>query len=211
MGSNSETEKREDHTTNLYLFICMKISLKLLLIPNDEGLANTVVFQYIWRKSVRARRSKRSTGADHPVTVSPAAVLAMEPPSENCRINDDTELQAGSSSYLKLEIEDPKLQAIEFLIFDETRNKCLIVMRYSFLASAGFSVFQDEYEAGRDELLEEVARGSSIDDLRVKLTSKNDTSEIKELPESHTKKNTRTNVSEQSKKEKLCQCYRRTS
>ncbi|CAN1126326.1 Alpha-glucan water dikinase, chloroplastic [Linum perenne] len=41
---------------------------------------------------------------------------------------------------------------------------------------------KDEYEAGRDELLEEVARGSSIDDLRVKLTSKNDTSEIKELP-----------------------------
>ncbi|XVE92371.1 hypothetical protein REPUB_Repub01dG0091600 [Reevesia pubescens] len=32
-------------------------------------------------------------------------------------------VKSGSSSYLKLEIDDPRIQAIEFLIFDEARNK----------------------------------------------------------------------------------------
>ncbi|CAN1187423.1 Alpha-glucan water dikinase, chloroplastic [Linum perenne] len=282
--------------------------------PNSSGIPTNSLFQPVsanqaavstrrpsfsfYGRSLRARRSKRSAGAGRPVTVSPRAVLAMEPPSElagKFRISDDAELQVfvsnsptasitvvniqmtytsdslilhwggvhdrnekwvlparcpdgtknykgralrtpfskvGSSSCLKLEIEDPKLQAIEFLIFDETRNKwfknsgqnfhvklptrekstspnvsvpeeLVQVQAYLRWERRGKQMYSPEqekakYEAARAELLEEVARGSSIDDLRVKLNSKNDTSEIKELP----KKNTRTNVSEHPKKEK---------
>ncbi|XP_011034107.1 PREDICTED: alpha-glucan water dikinase, chloroplastic-like isoform X3 [Populus euphratica] len=39
---------------------------------------------------------------------------------------------------------------------------------------------KEEYESARVELLEEVARGTSIEDLRAKLTNKNDRCEIKE-------------------------------
>ncbi|RQO94912.1 hypothetical protein POPTR_008G188150v4 [Populus trichocarpa] len=39
---------------------------------------------------------------------------------------------------------------------------------------------KEEYESARFELLEEVARGTSIEDLRAKLTNKNDRCEIKE-------------------------------
>lgn len=42
-------------------------------------------------------------------------------------------LQSGSTSSLKLEIEDPAIKAIEFLIFDEARN--------IWQVSAGSSVF----------------------------------------------------------------------
>ncbi|XVF85026.1 hypothetical protein PTKIN_Ptkin17bG0085500 [Pterospermum kingtungense] len=65
-------------------------------------------------------------------------------------------VKSGTSSYLNLEIDDPRIQAIEFLIFDEARNK-----------------WQEEYEAARAELLEEVARGASVDDIRAKLTKRN--------------------------------------
>ncbi|KAE8716168.1 Alpha-glucan water dikinase [Hibiscus syriacus] len=64
-------------------------------------------------------------------------------------------LKSGSGSYLKLEIDDPRTQAIEFLIFDEARNR-----------------WQEEYEAARVELLDEIARGASVDDIQSKLTKK---------------------------------------
>lgn len=45
--------------------------------------------------------------------------------------------------------------------------------------------FQEEYEAARRELLEEVARGTSVQDLRARLTNKDKTStaEVKEPSE----------------------------
>lgn len=49
---------------------------------------------------------------------------------------------------------------------------------------------QEEYEAARMELLEEVARGASVEDLRAKLTGKNGTSESKEQFVSESKSNT---------------------
>ena len=42
-------------------------------------------------------------------------------------------------------------------------------------------LLQEEYEAARMELLEEVARGTSVEDLRAKLTKKNDKHET-EVP-----------------------------
>lgn len=42
-----------------------------------------------------------------------------------------------------------------------------------------FSLPQEEYEAARFELLEEVAKGTSIEDLRAKLTRKSDGHETK--------------------------------
>lgn len=43
-------------------------------------------------------------------------------------------------------------------------------------------VFQEEYEAARTELQEEIARGASIQDIRARLTKTNDKSQSKEEP-----------------------------
>ncbi|GLT36600.1 hypothetical protein SLA2020_109680 [Shorea laevis] len=122
-------------------------------------------------------------------------------------------VKTGPSSYLKLEINDPAIKAIEFLIFDQAKNKWFKNNGQNFhvkLPARGqpisnISVPEDlvqiqaylrwerkgklmytpeqekeEYEAARTELLEEIARGASIEDLRVKLTKKTDRQEIKE-------------------------------
>nr|AIR93787.1 glucan water dikinase [Kalanchoe fedtschenkoi] len=113
---------------------------------------------------------------------------------------------SGSQPFLKLEIDDPSLQAIEFLIVDETKNKWFknrgenfkVKLRQKEKTTSNLYVPEDlvqiqaylrwerngkqmytpeqekiEYEAARTELLEEVARGVSIQDLRFKLTKKN--------------------------------------
>ncbi|CAN1310832.1 Alpha-glucan water dikinase, chloroplastic [Linum perenne] len=139
----------------------------------------------------------------------------------------------GSSSFLKLEIDDRKIQAIEFLIFDEAKNRWFknsgqnfhvkFPTREKFISSnvavpeelvqvqaylrwerngkqtytpqqekasiLGCFFFEEEYEAARAELLDEVARGSSIEDLRAKLNSKNNGIESKESPVSEAKSN----------------------
>ncbi|XWS69047.1 hypothetical protein CRYUN_Cryun04dG0146200 [Craigia yunnanensis] len=114
-------------------------------------------------------------------------------------------VKSGSSSYLKLEIDDPRIQAIEFLIFDEARNKWIKNNGQNFHVKlprretliSNISVPEDlvqiqaylrwerkgkqmytpeqekeEYEAARAELLEEIARGASVDDIRTKLTKR---------------------------------------
>ncbi|XP_031271017.1 alpha-glucan water dikinase, chloroplastic isoform X2 [Pistacia vera] len=119
---------------------------------------------------------------------------------------------SGSSSFLKLEIDDPAIQAIEFLIFDEGQNKWFknngtnfhvkLPMRKELLQNIsvpedlvqvqaylrwerkGKQMYspeqqKEEYEAARFELLEEVARGTSIEDLRANLTRKSDRHETK--------------------------------
>ncbi|GLT86487.1 hypothetical protein SLE2022_046260 [Rubroshorea leprosula] len=122
-------------------------------------------------------------------------------------------VKTGPSSHLKLEINDPAIKAIEFLIFDQAKNKWFKNNGQNFhvkLPARGqpisnISVPEDlvqiqaylrwerkgklmytpeqekeEYEAARTELLEEIARGASIEDLRAKLTKKTDRQEIKE-------------------------------
>ncbi|EOY00563.1 Pyruvate phosphate dikinase, PEP/pyruvate binding domain isoform 1 [Theobroma cacao] len=115
-------------------------------------------------------------------------------------------VKSGSGSYLKLEIDDPRIQAIEFLIFDEARNKWIKNNGQNFHVSlprretlvSNISLPEDlvqiqaylrwerkgkqrytpeqekeEYEAARAELLKEIARGASVDDIRAKLTKRN--------------------------------------
>ncbi|KAG5522132.1 hypothetical protein RHGRI_034352 [Rhododendron griersonianum] len=185
-------------------------------------------------------------------------------------------VKTGSDSFLKLEIADPSIQAIEFVIFDEQHNKwfkndgdnfhvklpvrneliqpisvpedlvqiqayirwerkgkpmytpeqekasrceangsvekfgnvempnkgddgpldnnetlCKYVLLAKYrlglhVAILGENILE-EYEAARQELMEEVARGTSIQDLRLRLTNKNNTSESKERLLSETK------------------------
>ncbi|KAL3654031.1 hypothetical protein CASFOL_003712 [Castilleja foliolosa] len=122
-------------------------------------------------------------------------------------------VKSGSNAALKIEIEDPSIQALEFLIFDEAHNKwykynggnfhvklpktesrapnvsvpedLVQIQAYLRWERKGKQMYspekeKEEYEAARMELLEEVARGTSIADLRKKITNKNDTSESKE-------------------------------
>ncbi|KAI8528222.1 hypothetical protein RHMOL_Rhmol12G0133800 [Rhododendron molle] len=159
--------------------------------------------------------------------------------------------KTGSDSFLKLEIDDPSIQAIEFVIFDEQHNKWFkndggenfhvklpvrneliqpisvpedLVQIQAYIrwerkgkpmytpeqekasvrqmesvekfgdaqwlglhvAILGENILE-EYEAARQELMEEVARGTSIQDLQLRLTNKNNTSESKERLLSETK------------------------
>ncbi|XP_058192973.1 alpha-glucan water dikinase, chloroplastic-like isoform X2 [Rhododendron vialii] len=129
-------------------------------------------------------------------------------------------VKTGSDSFLKLEIDDPSIQAIEFVIFDEQHNKwfkndggnfhvklpvrnkliqpisvpedLVQIQAYIRWERKGKPMYtpeqeKEEYEAARQELMEEVARGTSIQDLRVRLTNKNNTSESKERLLSETK------------------------
>ncbi|KAJ6988923.1 alpha-glucan water dikinase [Populus alba x Populus x berolinensis] len=100
-------------------------------------------------------------------------------------------IKSGSNSYISIAIDDPAMQAIEFLVVDEAKNKWFKNNGQNFhiklpmrekLIIPNVSVPEEleEYESARFELLEEVARGTSIEDLRAKLTNKNDRCEIKE-------------------------------
>ncbi|KAK4429801.1 Alpha-glucan water dikinase, chloroplastic [Sesamum alatum] len=131
-------------------------------------------------------------------------------------------VKSGSHAALTIEIEDPAIQALEFLIFDEAGNKwykynggnfyvelpktesktpnvsvpedLVQIQAYLRWERQGKQVYtpqqeKEEYEAARMELLEEIARGTSIKDLRTRLTSKPDASERTEHRVSETKSN----------------------
>uniref|UniRef100_A0A0E0LBX9 Uncharacterized protein n=1 Tax=Oryza punctata TaxID=4537 RepID=A0A0E0LBX9_ORYPU len=68
-------------------------------------------------------------------------------------------IKSGDNSTLKIEIDDPAVQAIEFLIFDEARNNWSVLLGSP-----------EEYEAARTELIEELNKGVSLEKLRAKLT-----------------------------------------
>ncbi|KAG6759002.1 hypothetical protein POTOM_035466 [Populus tomentosa] len=130
-------------------------------------------------------------------------------------------MESGSNSYINIVIDDPAIQAIEFLVVDEAQNKWFknngqnfyvelpmrekltipnvsvpeeLVQIQSYLRwerngkqtytpeqeKASVKHRLEEYEAARFELMEKVARGTSIEDLRATLTNKNDIREIKE-------------------------------
>ncbi|KAK4485750.1 hypothetical protein RD792_008396 [Penstemon davidsonii] len=131
-------------------------------------------------------------------------------------------VKSGSNLILRIEIDDPAIQALEFLIFDNAQNKwykykggnfniklpmrdsrtpnvsvpedLVQVQAYLRWERKGKQMYtpeqeKEEYEAARTELLEEIAKGISIQDLRTKLTSKNDKNERKEQLVSGTKSN----------------------
>ncbi|XP_052204850.1 alpha-glucan water dikinase, chloroplastic [Diospyros lotus] len=125
-------------------------------------------------------------------------------------------VKSGTKYSLKIEIDDPTIQAIEFLIYDEEQNKWFknngenfyiglpvidkltpnisvpedLVQTQAYLRweRKGKQMYTpqqetEEYEAARRELLAEIARGTSIQDLRARLTNKNNTTESKkQLP-----------------------------
>lgn len=118
--------------------------------------------------------------------------------------------KSGPNSSLRIEIDDPEAQAIEFLIFDEAQNKWFknngqnfqiqlsgkaprissravteepnvsvpedLVQLHAYLRweKKGRQMYtpeqeKEEYEAARSELLQEIARGTSVEKLREKL------------------------------------------
>ncbi|KAL6571897.1 hypothetical protein OROHE_002766 [Orobanche hederae] len=123
-------------------------------------------------------------------------------------------MKSGSKAVLKIEIDDPAIQALEFLIFDEAQNiwykydggnfhvklpkaqskgplnvsvpedlvQLQAYLRWERKGKRSYTPEKEkeEYEAARMELLEEVAKGTSLEDLRKKFTTKNDTSETEE-------------------------------
>lgn len=130
-------------------------------------------------------------------------------------------MKSDSGSSLKIEIDDPAAQAIEFLILDETKNKwfknngenfhiklpvknklpqevsvpedLVQIQAYLRWERKGKQMYtpqqeKEEYEAARRELLEEVARGTSVQDLRARLTNKNNPADVKESSVSEAKK-----------------------
>ncbi|KAI6694871.1 hypothetical protein NL676_022581 [Syzygium grande] len=115
-------------------------------------------------------------------------------------------VKLGANSFLKIEIDDPTIKAVEFLILDEAPNKwyknnggnfhiklplteeipnvsipedLVQIQAYLRWERKGKQMYtpeqeKEEYEAARFELLEEIARGTSIEDLRAKLTKKSE-------------------------------------
>ncbi|KAJ4974404.1 hypothetical protein NE237_007578 [Protea cynaroides] len=128
-------------------------------------------------------------------------------------------LKSGSDSLLKIEITDPQIQAIEFLILDEARNKwfkdngdnfrvqligrdkqssivsvpedLVQVQAYLRWERKGKQMYnpeqeKEEYEAARAELLDEITKGASVEEIRARLKKNDDKYTIKDsnVPES---------------------------
>ncbi|KAG1366256.1 putative Alpha-glucan water dikinase, chloroplastic [Cocos nucifera] len=127
-------------------------------------------------------------------------------------------VKAGSDSSLTIEIDDPEIQSLEFLVFDEAQNRwfknngqnfqvqlsgkgygkqnasvsgnpnvdlpedLVQIQAYLRWERKGRQTYtpdqeQEEYEAARAELLEEISRGTSVKELWAKLTNKPDAEE----------------------------------
>ncbi|KAI4328195.1 hypothetical protein L6164_020571 [Bauhinia variegata] len=141
-------------------------------------------------------------------------------------------VKSGSGSFNKIEIDDPTVQAVEFLIVDEAQNKWFknngqnfhiklpvqeklvqkvsvpedlvqiqAYLRWERKGKQMYTPEQEkaEYEAARLELLEEVARGTSVQDLRARLTDKNNATEVREPSTSETKTKTKAKAKAKAK------------
>ncbi|KAL0927957.1 hypothetical protein M5K25_002185 [Dendrobium thyrsiflorum] len=125
-------------------------------------------------------------------------------------------VKSGSSSLVKMEIDDPEVQAIEFLILDEAQNKWFknngqnfqfllsgnrgqtpaasiaeninvtlpedLVQIHAYLRweKKGRQIYtpkqeKEEYEVARNELLQEIKRGISVEELRATLSKRPET------------------------------------
>ncbi|KAI7742011.1 hypothetical protein M8C21_024078, partial [Ambrosia artemisiifolia] len=140
-------------------------------------------------------------------------------------------VKSGSNLFLKVEVDDPSIQALEFLIVDEGKNKWYknngqnfhikirsmekpvsnvvvpedLVQIQAFLrwekkGKQTYTPEQEkmEYEAARAELYEEIAKGSSLEDIRTRLTKKDGTSSKQDTNASEGQKQTK--VQKQVKK-----------
>ncbi|CAA2985281.1 alpha-glucan water dikinase, chloroplastic isoform X1 [Olea europaea subsp. europaea] len=131
-------------------------------------------------------------------------------------------VKTGSNASLRIEIDDPSIEALEFLILDEAQNKwfkndggnfhvkipvretkilnvsvpedLVQIQAYLRWERKGKQIYtpeqeKEEYEAARTELLEEIARGASIQDIRARQMKKNDRSEDEEIYITETQSN----------------------
>ncbi|OVA19870.1 Pyruvate phosphate dikinase [Macleaya cordata] len=128
-------------------------------------------------------------------------------------------IKSGSNSLVKIEIDDPQIQAIEFLIFEEAQNKwfkdngdnfhvhlsqraklstnssvpedLVQIQAYLRWERKGKQMYTPEQEkaTARSELLEELKRGLSIEELRAKITKSDAKSKPQEasVPENNSK------------------------
>ncbi|KAK4788945.1 hypothetical protein SAY86_020264 [Trapa natans] len=129
-------------------------------------------------------------------------------------------VKSGANAFLKIDIDDHTIKAVEFLIVDETQNKWLknnganfhvklpsrekletnallpedLVQIQAYLRweRKGKQMYppqkeKEEYEAARRELLEEIARGISVEEIRTRLTRKADSGISKEPSSSEIK------------------------
>ncbi|XP_021743087.1 alpha-glucan water dikinase, chloroplastic-like [Chenopodium quinoa] len=137
---------------------------------------------------------------------------------EGTKVHKDRALRtpfqkSGSGSSLSIEIDDPEIHAIEFLIYNEARNiwyknngqnfqvrlprkaentqnisvpedlvQIQAYLRWERKGKQMYTLEQEkvEYEAARAELLEEVARGASIQDIQARLKKGSNASEVKD-------------------------------
>lgn len=67
------------------------------------------------------------------------------------------------------------------------QDQCTLSSHTLVVYNFPLNYVQEEYEAARNELFEEVARGTSVQDLRAKLTKKTKAAEVKEPSVSETK------------------------
>ncbi|XP_071716394.1 alpha-glucan water dikinase, chloroplastic-like isoform X2 [Rutidosis leptorrhynchoides] len=198
-----------DHTSELgkkYILgdnIEMKVDVKISSIPVVEiQLTNSTDHLYLHWGVLRNINEKWLLPNRRPEGTKVYKDRALRTPF----------VKSGSNSFLKVEIDDPSLQALEFLIVDESKNKWYknngknyhiklsskekqvsnvvvpedLVQIQAFLRweKKGKQMYTPEqekveYEAARAELNEEIARGSSIEDIRNRLTRKDGTSSEK--------------------------------
>ncbi|XP_063943911.1 alpha-glucan water dikinase, chloroplastic isoform X3 [Daucus carota subsp. sativus] len=164
--------------------------------------------------SLTVRRKRSMMSSNYRNAVVTQAVLATDSPFElagKFNLEGNTELQSGSTSFLRLEIDDPVIQAIEFLIFDESRNKWFKHKGNNFhikLPSPNVSISEElvqiqaylrwerngkqiytpeqekkEFEEARKEILSELEKGNSVDNIRNKITKGKIETKVSKQPE----------------------------
>ncbi|QHO03122.1 Alpha-glucan water dikinase [Arachis hypogaea] len=177
---------------------------KLLLSTNFRG------------NRLCARKRKLAMGKLRHQAVIPRAVLTTNPSSQlsgKFNLEGNVELQvgvssqqqkSGSASFLKIEIDEPAAQAIEFLILDESQNKWYKNNGENFHIKLGVkdkilqqvSVPEDLVQVqaylrwerkGKQLYTPEQEKRYFYTDLRERLTKKTDSTEVKEPSVSETK------------------------
>lgn len=142
-------------------------------------------------------------------------------------------VKSGSNSFLKVEIDDPAIEAIEFLLVDVAQNKwfknngdnfhvklplreklvsnvsvpenLVQIQAYMRWERNGKQMYtpeqeKEEYEAARNELYEELARGASLEEIQARLTNNTGSSGNTASPPSDKKGEIRTKVQKQPEK-----------
>ncbi|CAL9114527.1 alpha-glucan water dikinase, chloroplastic isoform X1 [Musa acuminata AAA Group] len=197
----SELRRKFKLDTNSELEVVVHVPTSGSPVQIEFQVTNSSGYLVLHWGAIHNRRNNWSLPSRHPDGTKVYKNRALRTPFK----------KSGSTSSVKMEIDDPEIQAVEFLIFDESENKWfkhngqnfhvqLLKQGYqnqNVLASVNPNVSlpeelvqiqaylrwerkgrqtytpdqeKDEYEAARTELLEELSRGTSVEELRSKLT-----------------------------------------